>query len=206
MSSTFDENKTKALLAYIASKVDVGKTKLMKLLYLIDFTAYEKTGKSVTNDEYKHWSLGPVPTRTWHGMKGTLIDGVLKTIREELEVGTYLRYTSVTENPDLSSFTTDEGDIINEVIENYGGMGQQELVDMLHKELPYIITRENELIPYFLAPYRNYTGFTRKEIEKIQSNKAFVATLKSAHKESQKPEYRSMAGVIEPLYTTAIGF
>ena len=200
---TFDENKTKALLAYIASKVDVGKTKLMKLLYLIDFTAYERTGKAITNDLYKHWALGPVPTKTWRGMRGNLIEGVLDVTHEERGAGTYMRYTPI--SVDVSSLSTEELKVVDEVIKEFGTMGQQELVDMLHRELPYIVTGENELIPYFLAPYRNYEGFTKKEIGKIQKNKKYISGLKKAFKESQKSEYRAVVGGEIKNYSFVIG-
>ena len=124
-------------MAYIASKVNIGKTKLMKLLYLIDFAVYEQTGKSITNDEYKHWALGPVPMNVWIGMKGNLIEGLLNVAHESRAVGTYIRYTPIT-NPDVTSFTEEEKRIVDEVIDQYGEMGQEELVDILHKELPYL--------------------------------------------------------------------
>ena len=38
-----------------------GKTKLMKLLYFLDFCYFKQTGKSVTGLEYFAWNMGPVP-------------------------------------------------------------------------------------------------------------------------------------------------
>lgn len=206
----FEKEKTQQLLAYLASKVDIGKTKLMKLLYLIDFTAYERTGKSVTNDQYKHWALGPVPENVWQGMKGELVRNVLESIREDRGgVGNYIRYTPIMQSPDISLLNKDEMAIVDEVIQQYGQMGQQELVDLLHKELPYIITQENETIPYFLASYRTYTRLTKKELEKIQNNKVFIAKLKSAYKESQKEsesEFRPATRIPNSQYGYAAGF
>lgn len=38
-----------------------GKTKLMKLLYYLDFWHFKQTGKSVTGQDYYAWEKGPVP-------------------------------------------------------------------------------------------------------------------------------------------------
>lgn len=38
-----------------------GKVKLFKLLYLLDFTHFRETGRSVTSLDYRAWKMGPVP-------------------------------------------------------------------------------------------------------------------------------------------------
>lgn len=38
-----------------------GKTKLLKLLYFLDFRHFKQTGKSVTGLDYYAWDMGPVP-------------------------------------------------------------------------------------------------------------------------------------------------
>ena len=38
-----------------------GKTKLLKLLYFLDFSHFKQTGKSVTGLDYFAWEMGPVP-------------------------------------------------------------------------------------------------------------------------------------------------
>jgi len=38
-----------------------GKTKLLKLLYFLDFRHFKQTGKSVTGLDYFAWDMGPVP-------------------------------------------------------------------------------------------------------------------------------------------------
>jgi len=39
----------------------LGKTKLCKLLYFLDFEHYKETGRSVTGMDYYAWKMGPVP-------------------------------------------------------------------------------------------------------------------------------------------------
>jgi hypothetical protein len=137
-------------------------------------------------------------------MKGKLIEGTLNVEEMPNSSGTYTRYTPIV-SIDTSMFSKKEMGVVDEIIEQYGAMGQQELVEMLHRELPYTLTGENELIPYFLAPYRNYEGFTKKEIGKVQKNKKYVACLKKAFKESQKSEYRTVVGGESINYSFVIG-
>jgi len=40
-------------------------TKLMKLLYTLDFEHYQQTGFSVTELRYHAWEMGPVPVPVW---------------------------------------------------------------------------------------------------------------------------------------------
>jgi uncharacterized phage-associated protein len=180
----FDEEKAKQLILYLASKVDIGMTKLMKLLYLIDFTAYEKKGKAITNDTYEHWALGPVPKSIWTNFS-LMMSGLVKKVDEPRTTGKYERIVPQVE-PDLSAFTSAECEIIVSVINDYGHKFQRELVEMVHEELPYKLTKENEVIPYHLAPYRNYRKLTPAQLRKLRSDKVYLKRLREAYKTYKK--------------------
>lgn len=45
-----------------------GKTKLMKLLYFLDFMHFRQTAKSVTGLDYFAWDMGPVPAEVWRDL------------------------------------------------------------------------------------------------------------------------------------------
>jgi uncharacterized phage-associated protein len=179
----FNEEKTKQLILYLASKVDIGKTKLMKLLYLIDFTAYEKSGKPITNDTYEHWALGPVPTNVWKKCN-SLISGIINQVTENRTTGKYTKFVPKI-SPNVSVFTRDERKIIDKVIAEYGEKFQRELVEMIHAELPYKLTQENEVIPYHLAPYRKYKKLSRAQLKKLRANKSYLKRLRDAYKQFQ---------------------
>ncbi len=49
-----------------------GKTKLLKLLYFLDFCHFKQTGKSVTGLEYFAWEQGPVPKELFNELSGTM--------------------------------------------------------------------------------------------------------------------------------------
>jgi uncharacterized phage-associated protein len=50
-----------AIIYFCRNTKYCGKTKLMKLLYFLDFIHFKQTGKSVTGLDYYAWEMGPVP-------------------------------------------------------------------------------------------------------------------------------------------------
>ncbi len=55
-------SKTINTILYFAKNVNfLGKTKLYKLLYFLDFTHFKETGRSITGYNYFAWDFGPVP-------------------------------------------------------------------------------------------------------------------------------------------------
>ena len=58
-----NEKKYKNAILFFAKKTQngtLGKLKIKKLLYYLDFDFFEKYGKSVTGDEYLRFEHGPV--------------------------------------------------------------------------------------------------------------------------------------------------
>jgi uncharacterized phage-associated protein len=49
-----------------------GKTKLLKLLYFLDFKHFKQTGKSVTGQDYFAWKMGPVPRELFEELSGDM--------------------------------------------------------------------------------------------------------------------------------------
>lgn len=62
MIITHNREKLINAIIYFARKTEYcGKTKLLKLLYFLDFSHFKQTGKSVTGLNYFAWEMGPVP-------------------------------------------------------------------------------------------------------------------------------------------------
>jgi uncharacterized phage-associated protein len=55
------EKVINAIIYFAKNTQYCGKTKLMKLLYFLDFCHFKQTGKSVTGLDYFAWEMGPVP-------------------------------------------------------------------------------------------------------------------------------------------------
>jgi len=55
------EKLINAIIHFAKNTRYCGKTKLMKLLFFLDFSHFKQTGKSVTGLDYYAWEMGPVP-------------------------------------------------------------------------------------------------------------------------------------------------
>src|SRR5208283_1810042 len=70
MIRTYRREKLINAIIYFASHTEkCGVTKLMKLLFFLDFTHFKQTGKSVTGMDYFAWKQGPVPQSLWFEFK-----------------------------------------------------------------------------------------------------------------------------------------
>jgi len=56
-----NERLVQAIVYFAHHTRSLGKVKLFKLLYLLDFEHFRQTGRSVTGQEYRAWKMGPVP-------------------------------------------------------------------------------------------------------------------------------------------------
>ena len=136
----------------------VGKKKIAKLLYYIDFDRYEfeESMQSVTGDTYKHWKMGPVPDNYTVRIDSLEVQGKLghKSVDSGPEYQYPTEVFTCLSEPDLSVLDDVDLSIINHVVKKYGALSGKELEILTHKEAPYIATEPNEAIPYDLAFYR----------------------------------------------------
>jgi uncharacterized phage-associated protein len=58
-----------AIIFFARSTKDCGKTKLIKLLFLLDFEHFRETGRSVTGLDYYAWKMGPVPVQLYNELE-----------------------------------------------------------------------------------------------------------------------------------------
>ncbi len=59
-----------------------GKTKLLKLLYFLDFRHFKETGKSVTGLDYYAWNMGPVPKDVYEELSGKMKPDLKQAIQD----------------------------------------------------------------------------------------------------------------------------
>lgn len=55
------EKLINAIIYFASHTQHCGKVKLFKLLFLLDFSHFRETGRSVTGLDYRAWKMGPVP-------------------------------------------------------------------------------------------------------------------------------------------------
>jgi len=147
----YNHDKFAELLVYIASRVGNdatnGDTKLNKLLYFADVTAYRRTGRPISGARYVHQTYGPIaapliPVR--EELTGTRLD----VAEQELPTGGVQRRTKALDDPDVTAFTDTEKEIINEVIDRFRDCRAKEMADFAHGEPAWIMTQDGEDMSY----------------------------------------------------------
>jgi len=76
------EKLINAIIYFAKNTKYCGKTKLMKLLYFLDFTHFKQTGKSVTGQDYFAWNMGPVPKDLFEELSGNMKPDMRAAIKE----------------------------------------------------------------------------------------------------------------------------
>jgi uncharacterized phage-associated protein len=73
------EKLINAVVYFASNTRHCGKVKLFKLLYLLDFTHFRETGRSVTGLDYRAWKMGPVPLelmQEWEELESDMADAI----------------------------------------------------------------------------------------------------------------------------------
>lgn len=155
----YNENKFKNAVLYLAKHggPDIGKKKLAKLLYFIDFTLYEIRKKSLTEMVYAKKDYGPMPEpRVFYNAlaelkKKDIID-IKNPDRRRLE------RIIAKGDPDMKAFSNKEKEILEQITEKHRLNNAGDLEKIAQSEPPYKMVNYGEEIPYHLAFYRNSFG------------------------------------------------
>ncbi|TAD97203.1 MAG: DUF4065 domain-containing protein [Bacteroidetes bacterium] len=122
------------LLIYLAQKIaDPYKTKILKLLYIIDETSVKETGVPVTWLEYKAWKYGPVAEDIFESIGNTEKSPFSDFIYAE-KVCSNTNQIKAKKDFDDGEFDLYEMKLINRILDEYGHFSASELVALLHKE------------------------------------------------------------------------
>lgn len=130
------EEKLLNAIVFFASNIrGLGKTKLFKLLFLLDFRHFEQTGKSVTGLEYRAWPMGPVPAELSKRIKSP-DEALQKTFQIQPErVYSYIRHAV---RPlvefDPSDFTPRELRLMESLAATYSLTTADDMVEVTHAE------------------------------------------------------------------------
>lgn len=129
------EKLVNAIIFFAHHTKHLGKIKLFKLLYLLDFEHFRMTGRSVTELAYNAWELGPVPVKLmqeWEELKPDLAQAI--TIQPE-KIIDYVRETVVARAEfDDSYFSKRELRIMAALAEKYRDEYSHKMIDVTHAE------------------------------------------------------------------------
>lgn len=109
-------------------------TKLLKLLYIIDETSVRETGVPVTGLDYSVWKMGPVPYFVYKDLmhdNSNLLSFFAEA--KKGEKGDWALIKSVNTFDD-SEFSDYEITLMDRVINDYGYLQKDRLIELLHEE------------------------------------------------------------------------
>lgn len=148
------EKLINAIIYFARNTQNCGKTKLMKLLYFLDFIHFKQTGKSVTGMDYYAWDFGPVPVSVWE----ELTDGMDSDMREAIilsQKGDF-QHIQAKKKFDDQFFSNRELNILERVAFIFRDAPTNEMVELTHLEnTPWSKTLKEKgdrtRIDYFLS-------------------------------------------------------
>lgn len=129
------EKFIQAILYFAHNTAALGKIKLFKLLYLLDFEHFRQTGRSVTGLEYRALKMGPVPSQLFQRWDA-LDDDLAAAIRIAPEkVFDYQRETVVPLQPFSDKyFTKRELGLLERLAHQYRDTLSEGMIDVTHAE------------------------------------------------------------------------
>jgi len=150
-------DKFKDILLYIlekcAGKPNIGETLLYKLLYFSDFNYYEIYEEHLSGAEYRKLPFGPVPQKLDSIINQMISNQMIQRFKTEYHGYPQTRYIPLVK-PNLVNLKASEKDVIDKVIEQYSDWSASAISDYSHKDMPWLASKDGEVIDYELAFYR----------------------------------------------------
>lgn len=133
-----------------------GKTKLLKLLYFLDFSHFKRTGKPVTGLDYFAWEMGPVPRDLFEELTDNNMKPDMKASIHDLTPGEGFQKIRPKKRFDRQYFSKNETNLLKELAFIFGDAKADAMVESTHlKNEPWDRTLkekgEFKKIDYMLA-------------------------------------------------------
>lgn len=122
----------------------ITKTKLAKLVYLADFAYYYHNLEPITGVTYRKLARGPVSLDYFEELVSLIAE---KNIDVEKKGNSELFFLIKEDRPKLDK---SELKIVENVCAKWKGKKTGDIVDFTHKQLPWQISFDNDVIPYSL--------------------------------------------------------
>ena len=130
----------------------LGKTKLNKLLYYLDFISFRDTAKTVSADVYVHQEYGPVPAHMDQILTGLKTKGAIETESMPYKDGEMIRFQI--KDPDSlneSVFSKGQKILLKEICDEFGSWSTDKIVTQTHLEAPWFFSKPFEIVDYKYA-------------------------------------------------------
>jgi len=152
-----NEKKFQQVLLYILGKVgsrpNIGQTVLYKLLYFIDFDYYEKYEEQLIGATYIKNTYGPTPISFAKLVRKMSDNGKIVEVKSKYFDLDQTKYIPVKE-PDVSELSGQELKHIDDELERLAHFSARELSELSHKDTPYVVAKDKEIMDYEYVFYR----------------------------------------------------
>ena len=167
---TIQVAKFKNILLYIlsqcAGKPNVGETVLYKLLYFSDFNYYEWYEEHLTGATYRKLPYGPVPQKMDILLNQMIDEGQLQRVKTEYHGYPQTRYLPLVKT-DLTQMKASEKEVIDRVVEQMSDWSANAISNYSHKDMPWMASKEGEVVNYELVFYREAPYSVRNYAEEM---------------------------------------
>jgi uncharacterized phage-associated protein len=162
------EKLCQAIVFFAENTQKLGKTKLFKLLYFLDFEHFKLRGRSVTGMDYFAWPKGPVPKALFEEFEHPAKD--LSACAQFSKIPTHrggMNKVTALKTFDARVFSKRELSIMKSLAERYRGATADEMIEVTHLEnrpwhqIYEVSGRRQAKIPYELA-------LNRQEVEEMK--------------------------------------
>ena len=135
----------KNFIKYWSNNWKITKTKLAKLCYLLDFARYYNNLESITWLEYRRIQQWPVPDAYFR---------TIEELQEEESITINQKWKAYlienVEEPKHDRLSEDEMNLLEKIAKKWKDDDTQKIVDFTHQQLPRMICKDKEIIPYDL--------------------------------------------------------
>ena len=124
----------------------IPKTKLAKLLYLLDFSWYYDNLQSISGLKYRRIDQGPVPDEYFR-----VIDEMYDSGEIDIKLRGRAMMISLNEGIDPNNnnlLEDDQDERLREISNEWKTANTQTIVDYTHSQIPWSYCRPSEIIPY----------------------------------------------------------
>lgn len=131
----------------------IPKTKLAKLLYLADFAWFYDHMQSMSGMQYRKIEHGPVPDSFFRALEELEDDGKIEVDRRTDDKGRSMSLISESNsnyNEKITTLSSLETKLMKEIGAKWKDKKTKEIVNFTHNQLPYVLCRMEEIIPYSL--------------------------------------------------------
>ncbi len=134
-----------------ADDPNFGMTKLVKLLYYADCSAYMQQGEPITGSAYLHFPHGPYP-ENWYRARAQMERSGAVTLLRESAGAHYHRYRLLPNRPaNRELLSPAELTLLDEQVHRFAGFNAAAIEHYSHQEVAWRATEDGEPMDYELA-------------------------------------------------------